>query len=97
MQVILGPNITHFRFVGYAEPALQVITLVPTRLTYIVVKWPRDMALGEVVYFSRRPNIVNLSIVPDSVSKNRNQGYKSCINNRWAMINDRCTTGHHVI
>ena len=62
-----------------------------------MVKWPRDMALGEVVYFSRRSNIVSLNIVPESVNRNRNQGYNSCIHDRWAMIKDACHTRHHII
>ena len=37
------------------------------------------MALGEVVFLSRCSNIVNLNIVPDSVSTTRNQGCNSCI------------------
>ena len=64
---------------------------------YIVVKWPRDMALGEVVYFSRRTNIVSLNIVPNSVSRNRSQGYHACMHDRWAMIKDACHTRHHII
>ena len=64
---------------------------------YAVVKWPRDMALGEVVYIPRRSNIVSLNIVPDLVSRNRNQGYNSCIHDRWAMIKDTCHTRHHII
>ena len=64
---------------------------------YTVVKWPRDMALGEVVYFSRRSNIVSLDIVPDSVSRNWNQGYDSSIHDRWAMVKDACHTRHHII
>ena len=66
-------------------------------LMYTVVKWTRDMALGDVVYISRRPNIVSLSIVPDSVSRNGNQGYHSCIHDCWAMIKDTCYTRHQII
>ena len=64
---------------------------------YTVVKWPRDMMLGEVVYFSRRSNIVSLNSIPDSVSRNRNQGYNSCIHDWWAMIEDLCHTRFHII
>ena len=66
-------------------------------LMYAVVKRPRDMALGEVVYLSRSCDIVGLNIVPDSVSKNRKQGYNSCIHDWWAMIKDTCHTGHRII
>ena len=42
-------------------------------LMYTVVKLPRDMLRGEVVYLSCRSNIVILNVVPHPVSKNRNQ------------------------
>ena len=64
---------------------------------YTVVKWPRDMALGEVVCFSQRFNIVSLNIVPDSVSTNTNQGYNSCIHDCWAMIKDTYHTKQRII
>ena len=64
---------------------------------YKVVKWPRDMALREVVYLSQRSNIVSLNIVPDSVSRNRNQGYNSCIHGWWGMIKDMYHTKHHIM
>ena len=64
---------------------------------YTVVKWPCDMALGEVLYPSRRSNIVNLNIVPNSVSRNGIQGYHTCIHDWWAMIKDTCHTRQHII
>ena len=66
-------------------------------LMYTVVKWPRHMALGEVVHLSQRSNIVSLNIVPDSVSRNSNQGYNSCIHDWWAMIIDMCHTRQRII
>ena len=42
---------------------------------YAVVKWPRNMALGKVVYSSGHFNIVSLNTVPDSFSRNKTQGY----------------------
>ena len=56
---------------------------------------PRDLALAEVVYIFRCPNIVSLKVVSDPVSGNRNQGYNSCIHDCWAMIKDTCYTRHH--
>ena len=64
---------------------------------YTVVKWPRNMALGEVVYISRRPNIVSLYIDPDPVGSNKNQEYNWCIHDWWAMIKDTYHTRHHII
>ena len=64
---------------------------------YTAVKWPRDMALGEVVYLFRLFNIVSLNIVADSVSKNKNQEYNSCRHDWWAMIKDTCHTRHCIM
>ena len=64
---------------------------------YTVVQWPRDMALGEVVYLSRRSNTVSLNIVPDSVTTNRDQRYNSYIHDWWVMIEDTCHTKHRII
>ena len=66
-------------------------------LMYTVVKWPHDMALRDVVYLSRRSTIVSLNIVPDSVNRNRNQGYNSCIHGSWAIIKDTCHARHRII
>ena len=54
------------------------------------------MALGEVVCISRRPNIVSLNIVPDPISRKRNQVYNSCIDDWWAVMKDTFYTRHHI-
>ena len=60
---------------------------------YTLVKWPRDMSLDT----SRCSNIVSLNIVPDSVNRNTNQEYNSCIHDSWAMIKDTCHTNRRII
>ena len=42
-------------------------------------------------------NIVCLNVVPDPLSRNKNQRYHACIHDGWAMIKDTCHTRHHII
>ena len=64
---------------------------------YAVVKWPRDMALSDMVYLPICCNIVCLNFVPDPLSRFKNQRYNACIHDCWAMIKDTCYTRHHII
>ena len=64
---------------------------------YTMVNWPRNMALAEMVYLSRRCNTANLNDVPIVFSRNRIQGYNACIHDFWAMMKDTCYTTHHIM
>ena len=50
-----------------------------------MVKWPCHMVLREMVYLSRRCDIVSLNVVPDPFSRNKNHGYNACIHDRWTQ------------
>ena len=64
---------------------------------YTVIALARDMALGDMVYLSRHCKIVSLNVAPDPFTRNKNQGYNTCIHDIWAVIKDTCYTRHHRI